>query len=91
MQKRDPKSIYCSPYLNLIWQTAHSSHHKEHNLQHLSHSSEEKNMPPKSANPLPVAEIKKLKQVLKARAGEPGIEELGKNTVKAPVRTRGPF
>jgi hypothetical protein len=35
-------------------------------------------MPPKSANPLPVAEIKKLKQVLKARAGEAGIEELGK-------------
>ena len=33
-------------------------------------------MPPKSANPLPVAEIKKLKHVLKARSGEAGIDEL---------------
>ena len=35
-----------------------------------------KAMPPKSANPLPVAEIKKLKHVLKARSGEAGIDEL---------------
>ena len=33
-------------------------------------------MPPKSANPLPVAETKKLKHVLKARSGEAGIDEL---------------
>ena len=36
----------------------------------------QKAMPPKSANPLPVAEIKKLKAVFKARSGEAGIDEL---------------
>ena len=51
MHKRDPNYIYCSPCLNLIWfilwQTQviikKANQRKENNLQHLSHSSEEKN------------------------------------------------
>lgn len=35
-------------------------------------------MPPKSKNPLPTAEIKKLKSALKARQGQEGIDELSK-------------
>ena len=35
-------------------------------------------MPPKSKNPLPTDEIKKLKSALKARAGQDGIDELSK-------------
>ena len=54
IHKRDPNYIYCSPCLNLIWfilwQTQviikKANQRKENNLQHLSHSSEEKKCRP---------------------------------------------
>ena len=58
IHKRDPNYIYCSPCLNLIWfilwQTQviikKANQRKENNLQHLSHSSEEKTCRPNQPN-----------------------------------------